>query len=105
MSLTQTLEELEKEVTRLEEKVGQTQKFCAHLIRLENKRQEALAYTDQQQPETMFKFSVIWEGHYINSEIPHRQLSKLLESNNSELEDYRKKKAKLENIKKLLENN
>ena len=102
MSLTQTLADLEKEVALLEDKVGQTQKFCAHLIQLENKRQEAFAYTDRQDPETMFKFSVIWEGYCINSEIPHTQLLKLLQNNNPTLDEFRIVSAKLEKIKKLL---
>ena len=105
MSLTQTLSGLEKEVETLEAKVGQVQKFCAHLIQLENKRQEAFAYTDRQQPETMFKFSVIWEGQYINGEIPHTQLLKLLENNNHDLEEFRQVSAKLEKIKQLLGEN
>ena len=102
MSLTQTLYTLEKEVGNLEVKVGHIQKFCAHLIQLENKRQEAFAYTDRQQPETMFKFSVIWEGHYINSEIPHTQLLKLLQNNNPDLEEFRQASTKLEKIKQML---
>lgn len=102
MNLTQTLADLEKEVANLEHKVGKTQKFCAHLIQLENKRQEAFAYTDRQQPETMFQFSVIWEGNYINGEIPASMLNELLSKENPELSKYRELSNKLNKIKQML---
>lgn len=102
MNLTQTLSDLEKEVAHLEVKVGHVQKFCAYLLQLENERQKAFAYTDTQQPEEMFKFNVIWQGHYINGEIPASMLNKLLSKENPELSKYRELSHKLSKIKQML---
>ena len=101
-SLTQTLYDLEKEVGNLEVKVGYIQKFCAHLIQLENKCQEAFTYTGTQQPEEMFNFTVIWGGRHINGEIPVSMLNKLLSKENPELSKYRELSNKLNKIKQML---
>ena len=100
--LQEKLKGLTEELSVLENKVGKLQDFCAHLIHLENKRQEAFAYTDRQQPEKMFEFTVKYDNVEIKGDIPAKTLEKLLSKGNSDLDKYRALKDKISKVEQLL---